>query len=211
MLADMRRDGDLPYYWIADNTRWMRKPRTFGGPEEALRRTVETYRKALWRDADAYVEIWLEKDALAGVVYGVTDEFDVPLMVSRGYASLSFLHSAAEVMAGQDRPCFIYHFGDYDPSGVNAAEKIEETLRDLAPEVNSTSCGRRLRRTRSKLGPAESPDQLTPSSRMSCGRWFAAASNGMPRAEFDRLRVTEEAERESLEEFLKNWPEAAAE
>ena len=42
MLVEMRRDGDLPYDWIADNTRWMRKPRTFGGPEEALRRTVET-------------------------------------------------------------------------------------------------------------------------------------------------------------------------
>ena len=123
MLADMRRDGELSYHWIADNTRWMRKPRTFGGPEEALRRTVQTYRKALWRDADAYVEIWLEKDALAGVVYDVTNEFDVPLMVSRGYASLSFLHSAAEAMADQDRPCFIYHFGDYDPSGVNAAER----------------------------------------------------------------------------------------
>ena len=127
MLADMRRDGELPYDWIADNTRWMRKPRTFGGPEEALRRTVETYRKALWDDADAYVEIWLEKDALAGVVYDVTDELDVPLMVSRGYASLSFLYSAADAMANEDRPCHIYHFGDFDPSGVNAADSIERT------------------------------------------------------------------------------------
>ena len=63
----------------------------------------------------------------------VTDEYDVPLMVSRGYASLSFLHSAAENMEAEDRPCFIYHFGDFDPSGVNAAEKIDETLNELAP------------------------------------------------------------------------------
>ena len=28
MLADLRRAGDLPYEWIADNTRFMRKPRT---------------------------------------------------------------------------------------------------------------------------------------------------------------------------------------
>src|SRR5262245_39157892 len=56
-------------------------------------------------------------------------------MVSRGYASLSFLHSAAENIAREDRPCFTYHLGDYDPSGVNAGEKIEDTLRESAPEA----------------------------------------------------------------------------
>ena len=56
-------------------------------------------------------------------------------MVARGYASLSFLHSAAEYINSLDVPAFIYHFGDYDPSGVNAAEKIEETLRELAPDA----------------------------------------------------------------------------
>ena len=40
-----------------------------------------------------YVEIWLEKDALAGVLVDVTSRYDVPLMVTRGYPSMSFLHS----------------------------------------------------------------------------------------------------------------------
>ena len=30
-------------------------------------------------------------------------------------------------------PTYIYHLGDFDPSGVNAGEKIEQTLRELAP------------------------------------------------------------------------------
>ena len=68
------------------------------------------------------------------MVYDVTSEFDVPLMVARGYASLSFLHEAAESIAEQDRPAHIYHLGDFDPSGVNAAEKIEESLREFAPQ-----------------------------------------------------------------------------
>jgi hypothetical protein len=83
-LTLMRRAGSLPYDWLADSTRWQRKPRTFGSVEEALEDTARLYRKALWADADAYVEIWLEKDALAGVVYPVTEKFDVPLMVARG-------------------------------------------------------------------------------------------------------------------------------
>lgn len=132
-LVLMRRAGVLPYDWLADNTRWQRKPRSYAGVQDALDDTARLYRKALWAAAGAYVEIWLEKDALSGVVLPVTAQFDVPLMVARGYASLSFLHSAAEYIDGLDVPAFIYHLGDFDPSGVNAGEKIEETLREMAP------------------------------------------------------------------------------
>src|SRR5262245_7626316 len=131
----MRRAGERPDDWLADNTRLQRKPRTFDGVEDALRATAAFYRKALWTDAGSYVEIWLEKDALAGVVYPVTSMYDVPLMVARGYASLSFLYDAAEYINTLDVPTFIYHCGDFDPSGVNAGEKIEETLREMAPDA----------------------------------------------------------------------------
>lgn len=134
-LTILRRAGALPYSWLADGTRWMRKPITFSSVEEALNNTARLYRKALWADVDAYVEIWIEKDALAGVVTPVTELYDVPLMVARGYASLSFLHGAAEYIAALDVPTFIYHLGDFDPSGVNAGEKIEQTLREMAPNA----------------------------------------------------------------------------
>jgi hypothetical protein len=82
--------------------------------------------------------VWLEKDALSGVIMPVTEKYDTPLMVARGYASLSFLHSAADYIADLDVPVFIYHLGDFDPSGVNAGEKIEETLREMAPQADIT-------------------------------------------------------------------------
>ena len=106
-LTLMRRSGELPYDWLADNTRWQRKPITFNSVEEALRDTARFYRKSLWNDANAYVEVWLEKDALSGVVYPVTSMYDVPLMVARGYASLSFLYSAAEAINELDVPAYI--------------------------------------------------------------------------------------------------------
>jgi hypothetical protein len=132
----MRKAGELPYNWLADNTRWQRKPNTFDSVEDALNETARLYRKALWADSDAYVEVWLEKDALAGVVIPITALYDVPLMVARGYASLSFLNSAAEYIADIETPTFIYHLGDFDPSGVNAGEKIEQTLREMAPRAD---------------------------------------------------------------------------
>jgi hypothetical protein len=134
-LANMRKEGELPYGWIADNTRWMRKPKTFDSMKDALEHTAKFFRRSLWTDAECYVEIWLEKDALSGVVMPVTAEYDVPLMVARGYASLSFLNAAAEAMAEEDRPCYIYQLGDHDPSGVDAARHIEERLREMAPDA----------------------------------------------------------------------------
>jgi hypothetical protein len=132
-LAHMRRAGHVPFGWIVDFTRWQRKPRTFRDVAHALEETSRLYRKDLWASAKSYVEIWLEKDALSGVLMPVTSKYDVPLMVTRGYASLSFLSEAAEYMEAEERPVFIYHLGDFDPSGVNAGEKIEQTLRELAP------------------------------------------------------------------------------
>ncbi len=137
-LVLLRRAGSMPYDWLADSTRWQRKPTTFDSIQAAIDDTARFYRKALWADADSYVEVWLEKDALAGVVYPITSMYDVPLMVARGYASLSFLHSAAEYINELSVPAFIYHLGDYDPSGVNAGEKIEQTLRELAPDADIT-------------------------------------------------------------------------
>lgn len=139
LLCDMRREGNIPYSSIADNTRWMRKPTTHFNLRSMLTITAWTYRRALWNDQDAYVEIWLEKDALAGVVYEVTEEWDVPLMVTRGYPSLSFLAEAAEQVKDVDgKPTYLYYFGDRDPSGLDIPRFTEKQLVELAPSSDLT-------------------------------------------------------------------------
>ena len=120
LLVEMRETNKIPFTWIADNTRWQRKPATFTGLEACLSSTSKFYRRDLWAAMPVYVEVWCEKDALAGVLMQETEIYDVPLMVSRGYSSLSFLHSAAEAIAANGKPAYIYHFGDLDPSGVDA-------------------------------------------------------------------------------------------
>jgi hypothetical protein len=136
LLIAMRRSGDIPFAWIADNTRWMRKPRTWSSLEEALRHTADTYRRSLWDNQDVYVEVWTEKDALAGVLIEETRRWDVPLMVSRGFSSISYLYEAAAVIQAEDRPAFLYYFGDHDPSGVHIDRNIERQLRQLAPAAD---------------------------------------------------------------------------
>jgi hypothetical protein len=135
LLSDMRRDEQIPWGWIADHTRWMRKPRTYSSLERALEETARTYRRNLWDAQDVYVEVWLEKDALAGVLWPITEQYDVPLMVSRGYASLSYLYEAAEAIRHQGKPAYIYYFGDWDPSGLDIPRHIEQQLRHLSQDA----------------------------------------------------------------------------
>jgi hypothetical protein len=134
-LVKMRRLNRIPYGWIVDGTRWMHKPTTYSSLEQALQRTKQTYRRAIWDSQPVRVEIWLEKEALAGVIYDVTAEYDVPLYVARGFSSLTYLAEAASDIRAAGKPIFIYHLGDHDPSGRAAGEHIERMLRELAPEA----------------------------------------------------------------------------
>jgi hypothetical protein len=224
-LVLMRKSGELPYDWLADNTRWQRKPRTFGSIQQALEDTARLYRKSLWNDADCYVEIWLEKDALAGVVYPVTSMYDVPLMVARGYASLSFLHNAAEYIDTLDVPTYIYHLGDFDPSGIDAGRKIEDTLREMAPAAEL--CFERIAVTPEQIESLKLPSRPTKTSDTR-SKNFAAESveldaiepdmlrllverhieRHLPRQQFDVLKAAEESERGLLRTMVGKFAEA---
>jgi hypothetical protein len=127
----LRRTGRMPYGDIADMTRWMRKPKSYSSIEEALAETARTYRVSLWRDADCHVEVWCEKDALAGVILPVTSEYDVPLMVTRGYTSETFAFEAVAARGADPRPFHVYAFVDFDRSGRDGARSLEEKLKRL--------------------------------------------------------------------------------
>ena len=75
-VLEMRKSNLLPWSFIADGTRWQRKPESWDKVEDATRTLARTYRRDLWKAQGKRIEIWLEKDALAGVVAGVTDEWD---------------------------------------------------------------------------------------------------------------------------------------
>lgn len=135
LLTVMRREQEIPFGWIADNTRWMRKPPSFSSLGDMLVESQRLYRRALWDNQDAYVEIWLEKDALSGVLYEETAQFDVPLMVTRGYPSISYLYEAAEAVSECGKPAFLYYFGDYDPSGCDITRAVEAGIREFAPSA----------------------------------------------------------------------------
>jgi hypothetical protein len=130
----LRRAGVLPYGWITDGSRLRLQPATWSSAQAALENTAKMYRRSLWIDSGVHVEIWCEKDAIRGVVHPVTDEYDVPLMISRGYSSETFLNETAEEINTQGRDAVIYQLGDHDPSGVDAWRDIQQKLRGFVDD-----------------------------------------------------------------------------
>ncbi|MBB2672759.1 UNVERIFIED_ORG: hypothetical protein GGE44_002314 [Rhizobium esperanzae] len=216
-LAQMRRDGDLPYSWLTDSSRSVYRVDSFETPEDAIEATARFYRKSLWAEADVRVEIWCEKDALSGVILPVTNEYDLGLYVARGFASLSYLHAAAEVIAASSKPTVIYHLGDHDPSGVMAGRKIEETLRDLAPEADirferlavteyqielwnlPARPTKKSSHDRGWQGQSVELDAIPPDMLRELIR--ATIEKHLPREHFKVLKIAEESERA----FLRQW------
>lgn len=132
-LLKLRREGAIPYHWVADSTRWMRKPKTYGSLEDALYQTARTYRRSLWNDQNAYVEIWCEKDTLAGILMEETEPWDVPLMVVRGFSSETYVYNASQAIERMGKPAYLYLLTDHDPSGLASAGHVARKIAEFLP------------------------------------------------------------------------------
>ena len=224
-VLKLRQSGRLPYHWIADGTRWMIAPETFDGWEDALRSTARTYRKSLWSDAEYKVEIWLEKDALAGVLHPVVDAYDVALAPTRGYTSESFAYSSVAGLRGGDRGLWVYALYDCDRSGQDAANSLKEKVFRFGESYDVPVVFEQLGLSPEQVAewglPTRAPKTETAADR----RWphdFAAEldaippdtlrtmvaeaiENHLPRQELEHLKRVEAEERRTLREFIGGW------
>lgn len=221
----MRRERMIDYSDIADNTRWRIKPDTSRGLSAFLQRSARFYRQDLWVRSPYYLEIWCEKDSIAGVIHPVTDEYDVPLYVARGYSSETFAHSAAihmEAAAADGKSCVVYYVGDFDPSGWDASRDLERRLTGFFPDVEFTRLGinrrditnynlltrptkasdTRARRFFAEFGRGQESCELEAMHPDDLRRLIRQAIEGhVNREELDRLQLEERLARETLQQF----------
>jgi len=192
-LSNWRRAGEVQWNAFSDNTRWHLKADTFDSMVDALANTVATYRRNLWESQPVYIEVWCEKDAVASILHQAAEPFGVPVFVSRGFASLSSLYSAAETFRGwaqAGKRVIIYHFGDFDPSGVAAGDSILRTFRDdfkLAIEFT------RVAVTQEQIREFNLPTRPTKATDSRAAKWTGGDSveiDSMPPAELRRLVET---------------------
>jgi hypothetical protein len=128
-LLQMRRSGRLPYSWITDGSRTVYGYNRYEDPEAFADHAASIYRKDYWMDSPVRVEVWVEKDAMAGKLKPVVrDEFGLDLYVSRGFASETYLQEAGAHIRSDGRPTYVYLLTDFDASGMNIAETVEREL-----------------------------------------------------------------------------------
>lgn len=131
IIGDARLAGMIDWTYLEDRTRNLMSIQHYDGPEDALQKTAAWYAVDMWGSQEWRPEVWIEKDALVGVIERVCDENDVPYFSCRGYTSLSEMWGASmrlrRNMEDGKKP-FIIHFGDHDPSGIDMSRDIYDRL-----------------------------------------------------------------------------------
>jgi hypothetical protein len=99
------------------------------------------YSRDLMQGQEAYLEIWIEKDALSRVFTNIAQEYTVPVVVCRGFSSVSFLNDYRNRLKHQKgREPVLLYFGDFDPSGVEMLKAMQVTFREELGLDNIQAC-----------------------------------------------------------------------
>lgn len=131
IINDARYAGLIDWEHVVDRTRNLRFLRHWNDPSDAIDWMKNQYQIDKWEDQPNRIEVWIEKDALVGVLQAACNPEDVPYFSCRGYTSASEVWGAAQrirkmIEAGQR--VVILHLGDHDPSGVDMTRDIQERL-----------------------------------------------------------------------------------
>lgn len=227
ILNDARLAGHVDWEAIEDRTRNLEEVSHWATPAGIIRAAANSYRVDKWENQPIYVEVWIEKDALAGVFERVCTAEDVPWFSCRGYTSQSEMWSAAQRIANRagDRDAVVLHFGDHDPSGIDMTRDIQDRLELFGATVDVERIALNYDQVE-EYDPPPNPAKLTDSRAKGY-----IAKHGRSSWELDALEPTvlaalvreevhalrdddrwevdverEEEEREALAAAAKRWP-----
>lgn len=131
LLNDGRLAGLIDWEAIEDRGRTLRELAHWETPSSIINACAEQFRCDLWVGQPYHVELWVEKDALLGIVQRTAERYDVPCFSSRGYASVTALYEAAKRFTKceeQGQQPVIIHLADHDPSGIDMTRDIADRL-----------------------------------------------------------------------------------
>lgn len=135
LISDGRLAGLVSWTAIEDRTRNLMGLNNYNGPASAIREAAADYRIDLWATQSWRPEVWVEKEALAGVIGAICNKLRVNFFAVRGYNSQSEQWRAgrrfAEYVKKGQRP-IVFHLGDHDPSGIDMTRDNRERLEMFA-------------------------------------------------------------------------------
>ena len=135
LISNARLAGYIDWDSIEDRTRNLESLPYWSSPEHILSGVAAQYRENRWRDQPYEVEVWIEKEALVGVIARICEKYRVPYFACRGYVSQSEQYHAGkrfEEAIDNDKRVLLLHLGDHDPSGIDMTRDNEERLEMFA-------------------------------------------------------------------------------
>ncbi len=138
IINNARLAGYISWDAIVDRTRQEQGDSHWEDPGEVLQTVAEQFTIDTRETQPVYMEVWVEKDALIGVLEGICDSLDVTYMSCRGYISQSAMWRAAlrfntQEEAGKD--VVLLYLGDHDPSGINMGHDIQNRFEIFETET----------------------------------------------------------------------------
>lgn len=129
LINDARLAGLIDWDAIEDRTRNLQTRSRWSSPGNIIEAAAESYHLDYWAGQQNHVEVWVEKDALVGIVGQVCNDLDVSYFSCRGYVSQSEMWGAARRLnrykkAGKH--IVLLHLGDHDPSGIDMSRDIRD-------------------------------------------------------------------------------------
>ncbi len=145
IIATARTSDLIPWDWIEDRLRQPIEVPMWRNPADFAATVIPQYRADVWPEQPVYVEVFLEKQALARIFEEELAPYGVILNVNRGFVGWgSNVEQAAQRYRGRAGRTAVFYFGDYDPSGMAMPRILQEALAwfgvkygwwDCAPEI----------------------------------------------------------------------------
>lgn len=136
IVTDGRMAGLLDWDALTDRMRKITRLPCWDSPSDIIDACAKQFRLDKWERQPYYVECWIEKDALVGVIEPICRELEIPYMACRGYMSISSIWEAGyerfkpQLAAGKE--CLLLYMGDHDPSGIDMTRDIQERMNKFA-------------------------------------------------------------------------------
>lgn len=131
-LSKARLAGLVDWSAIEDRTRNLKGgDGGYDSPEAFFNEVMGYYYEPMWTNQPRHIEVWIEKDALLGVIEPVCDRWRLPYFACRGSVSQSEMYTAGKRLADMrdlGREPLVLHLGDHDPSGVHMTEDNTKRL-----------------------------------------------------------------------------------
>lgn len=165
IINDARLAELIDWHAIEDRTRNITEWQAWEDPAAVVSEGASSFAVDRWENQPYRVEVWVEKEALAGIFHRVCGELGIPYFSCRGYVSQSEMWSAARRLYGYARggqTPIVLHFGDHDPSGIDMTRDIIDRLQMFEASTQLERLALNMEQV-DAYGPPPNPAKITDS------------------------------------------------